>query len=428
MVQRHLRYEGEKDTRGPADFSGNATKQMDDTGDGDDDDGDEDDNDSGVRGHSKRRPDGRLKPPPQMGMSSGPELGYSRIAMPTQPPMSMPGLQPPPSSSLPISSDREIMHATNPSLKRQRVEHPPHSRSSSDDPGSGPPYFPSSSNYRQQPYHQAQTGPNVNQYGTYFGSQTSPPPSFIPLQPEYSGRGTAPPTRTGSSAGGGGAGSGNPTGGGGHYGPRQQYDPTLYPPTGIIRHPHQQQHPGGPGSSDMFPVYQLEADGQRQAAAAAAAQNQFGLEWPVHNSTSSAPPAASSAGPPSSVSNASSGAPSSAGGEWLDFLSGNNPNASTAGSGGGAHASHTTSVGGMSSEAARNSLSWERGHELPEIFPGGSGSGGGCPGGGGGGGGSGGSDGRPSTGRSGTGASPMSGNKRARVVEQAHDDDAKQGG
>ncbi|KIL58881.1 hypothetical protein M378DRAFT_55133, partial [Amanita muscaria Koide BX008] len=43
MVQRHIRYDGEKDTRNPADFSGNSTKQMDDTGEGDDDDGDDDD-------------------------------------------------------------------------------------------------------------------------------------------------------------------------------------------------------------------------------------------------------------------------------------------------------------------------------------------------------------------------------------------------
>ncbi len=84
MVQRHLRvrlftlfcalislllipqYEGEKDTRGPADFSGNAAKHLDDAGDGDDDDADDDDGDSGIRGAHKRRGDGRMKQPPPL--------------------------------------------------------------------------------------------------------------------------------------------------------------------------------------------------------------------------------------------------------------------------------------------------------------------------------------------------------------------------
>jgi hypothetical protein len=84
MVQRHIRvrpftlfcalislllipqYEGEKDTRGPADFSGNAAKHLDDAGDGDDDDADDDDGDSGIRGPHKRRGDGRMKQPPPL--------------------------------------------------------------------------------------------------------------------------------------------------------------------------------------------------------------------------------------------------------------------------------------------------------------------------------------------------------------------------
>ncbi|KAF8635129.1 hypothetical protein AX15_000518 [Amanita polypyramis BW_CC] len=417
MVQRHIRYEGEKDTRGPADFSGNATKQMDDIGDGDDDDADDDDNESGVRGTHKRRGDGRLKPVPPMGMSSG-ELVYPRITMPTQPPMSMPGLQQPgTSSSLPISRDREIMHAGTPTLhpagqnKRQRVDPPGHSRSSSDDPsgpggGSGPYFHPpgsSSSSYRQQTYH---TGSVGHQYGNYFpvGSQTSPHSSFIPLQAEYPGRGTSSPAQTGSGGPPGGGG-----GGGGHYGTptRQQYDPSLYSPS-IIR--HQQQHTTGPGGNEMYPVFQLETDGQRQAAAATPNQS-FGMDWPVHGSNSAAPSAAAPSGPASSVSTASSAAPSSAGGEsnWLDFLSGNNPNAN-AGAGGGAAS--------MSGEPPRSSMSWERGHEVSEIFsgPGVTSSGGGGDGG------------RPVSGRGGT--SPLS-NKRSRGIEQGHgeaDDSSTQGG
>ena len=123
------------------------------------------------------------------------------------------------------------------------------------------------------------------------------------------------------------------------------------------------------------------------------------------------------------VSTTSSGAPSSAGGEsnWLDFLSGNNPNAAAGGA--------ATSSVGMSSEPPRSSMSWERGHEVTEMFSGtgasAASSGGGGTGGGGGGGGDGG---RPGTGRGG-GTSPLSG-KRSRGVEQGHgeaDDGSAQG-
>jgi MADS-box transcription factor len=190
--------------------------------------------------------------------------------------------------------------------KRARVEPPGHSRSSSDDPTSGPggsggaAYFnSSSSSYRhQQPYH---AGSVNHQYGSYFvGSQTSPPPSFIPLQQEYSTRGTASSPATGSggpTAAGGGAGGGAGGAGGGHYGARQQqYDPSLYSPS-IIRHPHQaQQHGNGPGGggSDMYPVFQLEADGGQRQSTVTPSQP-FGIEWPIHSSNSAAAAAAASA-------------------------------------------------------------------------------------------------------------------------------------
>ncbi|KDQ32547.1 hypothetical protein PLEOSDRAFT_1033113 [Pleurotus ostreatus PC15] len=62
IVQRHVRYEGEKDTRGPNDFSGNAGTRADDNVDGEDDDVDDDDTqDMGGRG-AKRRGDGKVKP------------------------------------------------------------------------------------------------------------------------------------------------------------------------------------------------------------------------------------------------------------------------------------------------------------------------------------------------------------------------------
>ncbi|PFH46659.1 hypothetical protein AMATHDRAFT_43465 [Amanita thiersii Skay4041] len=388
MVQRHIRYEGEKDTRGPVDFSGNANKQFDDTGDGDDDDVDDDDNDAVTRGGPKRR-DAKLKPGLPLGIGTGTE-NYQRMAIPPQPPMSIPGLQlPGSSSSLPISSDREIMHGGNPVLhpaghnKRPRLEPPTHSRSSSDDPGGPYSFHPptsSSSNYRQQQYQHPHA-----QYNGYFpvGSQTSPPPSFIPLQSEFSsvrgGPPPPPPPRAGSGS------TQAPS-----FTQRGTYDSNIYP--NLIRHPHQQQHgaaSGGAGGNDLFSTAFLDTDGQRQAP------NQgFGLDWPVHNSS---PAAAPSGGPASSVSTTS--APSSAGGEshWLDFLSGSGANAN-AGAGGGAAAHGTGSVN-LPTETTRGSMSWERGgHEAADMFSG--------PGGG--------EGGRPTSGRASVATSPMVG-KRQRV-------------
>lgn len=250
------------------------------------------------------------------------QMGYSRIAMPPAP-MSIPGLQPPGSSSgLPISRDREIMHGGAPSMhttgqnKRPRVEPPGHSRSSSDDPTTGPggsggaAYFSSSSSsYRhQQPYH---AGSVNHQYGSYFvNSQTSPSPSFIPLQQQdYSTRGATSSPAAGSAATptGGGGGSGG-SAGGGHYGTRQQqYDPSLYPPS-MIRHPQQHSNGPGGGGGDMYPVFQLDADGgQRQAVSQA---QPFGIEWPIHSSSSAAA-AATGAGAAAPSGPASSGAAAS---------------------------------------------------------------------------------------------------------------------
>ncbi|PFH48114.1 hypothetical protein AMATHDRAFT_150563 [Amanita thiersii Skay4041] len=74
IVQRHIRYQGEKDTRGPADFSGtSANKQLDDLGEGDDDDVDDDEHDGIIRGGPKRR-DAKLKPGLHMGIGPGAEV------------------------------------------------------------------------------------------------------------------------------------------------------------------------------------------------------------------------------------------------------------------------------------------------------------------------------------------------------------------
>jgi hypothetical protein len=57
----HRQHDGEKDTRGPQDFSGSANAKLDDIGDVDDDDQDDDD-DLPSRSLKKRGLDGKLKP------------------------------------------------------------------------------------------------------------------------------------------------------------------------------------------------------------------------------------------------------------------------------------------------------------------------------------------------------------------------------
>ena len=64
-VDFHPKHDGEKDTQGPLNFSGNILAKMDDIGEGDDDD---DDDNLPVR--PKRRNDGKLKPPGDMSLDT----------------------------------------------------------------------------------------------------------------------------------------------------------------------------------------------------------------------------------------------------------------------------------------------------------------------------------------------------------------------
>jgi hypothetical protein len=57
---RH-QYDGEKDVRGPRDFSGKTSSPLDGVKEGDDDDGDEDDDGSRLCVGEKRGADGRMK-------------------------------------------------------------------------------------------------------------------------------------------------------------------------------------------------------------------------------------------------------------------------------------------------------------------------------------------------------------------------------
>ncbi|KAH0836882.1 hypothetical protein J3R83DRAFT_8681 [Lanmaoa asiatica] len=120
IVQRHIRYDGEKDTRTPRDFANNANAKLDDAGDGDDDDVDDDDPDSNPRSGNKKRTDAKLKQEYNNGklIPPGGDLGLN-VDMndyPLHRPMTIP--QPPMplhhstqlpaggASSLPISTER----------------------------------------------------------------------------------------------------------------------------------------------------------------------------------------------------------------------------------------------------------------------------------------------------------------------------------
>lgn len=204
-------------------------------------------------------------------------------------------------SALPISSDRHLPRA-HPHHKRPRTDHPSlHSRSPSDDhlpsgsaayhypPGPGASFSRGTSQYQQ--HHSGNT-----QYTPLYpvSNHTTPPPVFIPLQPEFtssSSRGPAPrsggpvPPSAFSAARSNSANS--------------SYDPNMYP--GMMRPPqsgsHHQQGGGGSGGSsggDLFTAF-LDADEHSRQS-----QNPgFGLDWPVHSSTpGSGPPSSNSAPPP----------------------------------------------------------------------------------------------------------------------------------
>ncbi|KAH9893136.1 hypothetical protein C8Q73DRAFT_519319 [Cubamyces lactineus] len=113
MVQRHLRFDGERDTKGPADFSNNNNKQVDDAAD-DDDDGDDDDSAQKRRDGNKPtkvKAEGTtpnivpIRPgPPSTDVSTSPELDY-RSSMRVSPTAS--------TSSLPISGERHTSAITS---------------------------------------------------------------------------------------------------------------------------------------------------------------------------------------------------------------------------------------------------------------------------------------------------------------------------
>ncbi|KAK7057285.1 protein phosphatase [Favolaschia claudopus] len=270
IVQRHINFDGEKDTRAPADFSGNVATKLEDPADGDDDDQDDDDDAPAVG--SKRRSDGS-KASNDLALTIDRE--YGRL-----------GPQRPPSSSLPLSGDRN-----SPTNKKQRIAPmlPPTGRGS-DIPGYS--YAPSirsgSSSY---------TSPNTPYYplsgGQNFGSS-----SAFDAFPGGSSRGQSQ-QRSGV--------------------PGQYSD---YSPIGSSRPlPHRST-----SGSDPFAGL-LEEEGSRQTHGIGTGSSYgSGLEWPVHNSSGGS-------GVPRQAASGTGDSTSGGASEWMNYLGGSRTEGRPGGSG-----------------------------------------------------------------------------------------------
>lgn len=322
IVQRHLRHDGEKDTRTPHDFANNAGAKAGADGDVDDDD-DGDDDDDAVPRNNKKRNDPKAKteygsgklmlPHSDMGMN---DLDYpmhrSTMTIP-QPPMPLHHA----SQLSPSAPASQI-------AKKQRLAPNLGNKLVTDDMYNGS-YLPSP-NSAGGGYSTRHASQPSMQYSS--GYLTSPPSSLIPSSfdfPSSSSRGTQV-SRS-------------------NYGQRPSFSqqPDVYQqlmrgglPPG--------QHGHGPGmhpqqSPDLLSAF-LENEEHRQAHSQSA---QFTpIDWPTHN-----PPhqQQQSAPPPSTHEN-----PQPGDSNWLDlFASSNN---------------HSNNQMSMSLPPAnRDTLSWERERE-----------------------------------------------------------------
>ncbi|KAJ7497224.1 hypothetical protein FB451DRAFT_221185 [Mycena latifolia] len=222
IVQRHVRFDGEKDTRGPADFSGNAAAKLDDPAEGDDDEQEEEEEPPSLG--SKRRSDGS-KAASDLALNI--DVEYRR---PTQPR--------PPSSALPLSSDR-----TSPSSKKARIAPmlPPSGRPGSSESPGGFSYAPSMRG--------AASGSGYNAPYYPLSSQTSfVPPSFESFSSSTRGQG-----------------------------PRAGY--SEYPLGSSSRGPQRS------ASGDPFGGL-LDEDTTRQHGMGGQGAGYTGIDWPVHNTNS----------------------------------------------------------------------------------------------------------------------------------------------
>ncbi|KAJ7733738.1 hypothetical protein DFH07DRAFT_845284 [Mycena maculata] len=164
IVTRQTRFDGEKETRGPPDFSGIAAAKLEDPGEGDDEE--QEDEDEVVPLGSKRTRDGS-KQGNDLGLNI--DVDYRRGQQ-----------RPTGSSGIPLSSDRQ-----SPSSKKQRIEPRmlPGRPGSEMSPG-GFSYAPSMRSASGGSY-------NNNNAPYYPGQPFVPPPSFDSFSSSR-GRGSLP--------------------------------------------------------------------------------------------------------------------------------------------------------------------------------------------------------------------------------------------
>ncbi|KIM60055.1 hypothetical protein SCLCIDRAFT_969057 [Scleroderma citrinum Foug A] len=348
IVQRHIRYDGEHDTRTPHDFANNANNiKADDTADVDDDDADDDEHDS--RHTIKRGSTLKLKqehingknaiPPPDPDLASVDYGMHRPVAIPG-PPMHLhtsSQLQSTaPGPSLPISTERHT--STRSSLSANGS-----AGKLSGDESLLNGYLPSPTSVQSPAYRH--NGPQLP-YNSYIGSPSStvlpsasfdfPPPSSSrggPRSGLYSQRSATYPVSQGHDVNGQMSGM---------Y--HNQHPHPLMRQT-LPSHPHAthpSMHPHPQPQNELYPALLDPADGdphqhqhqqhhhhQRQMQSSQQQQQpQFtALDWPTHGPAISTPshqtpPHGSAAGGPRQDPTAAGSAGENT---WLDFLSQNAP-------------------------------------------------------------------------------------------------------
>ncbi|KAI0364693.1 hypothetical protein BV20DRAFT_1029230 [Pilatotrama ljubarskyi] len=377
MVQRHLRFEGERDTKGPADFSNNSNNKAEDAGD-DDDEGDDDDSSQKRRDSSKSKVkvEGSapsivpIRPgPPSTDISTSPELDY-RSNLRVSPTASTS------SSSLPISGERHTSAITSAARSIPISSTAKRPRLTVDDPSHGMQSAP------------ATLGANSN----HIGSPTFPyrldidlpysSPGGSSIIPSLSQLHSQHPSLTALYSGGGGPStlSNLMSGGGGSsFLPQSPFDlsrghnagalrTVTFPPAGSSPYsPHsqhrqqqqqspslfsrgsqgQQQHHSHGGSHGHASASNIFADllgsaGEHGNGAghAGAATSQFPtFDWPVHAASQT-----SQQGGQGGHENAAQGSPTD--NNWFDFLSA--PTSTSNGGGGGGGGVGQNAAGGLS--------------------------------------------------------------------------------
>ncbi|KIK92615.1 hypothetical protein PAXRUDRAFT_563586 [Paxillus rubicundulus Ve08.2h10] len=328
IVQRHIRYEGEKDTRTPHDFTNNANAKLDDGGDDDDGDADDDDPDT-VPGRTAAKKRGDTKIKPEYGSSNGKVLvphagGDMGLNVDVndyrvQQPMTIP---PPPmplhhssqlqsaggGASLPISTERHSSSAPNVSAGSNPKLPAEDSVYNGYLPSPTSAHTPGTYRHNGQPSHQLP-------YNSYLASMSSPSQNFLP-----SSSFDLPPSARGA-----------PMSRNGGYNQRS----STYP---------QPQDPQLQGIYHQLLRHNLPPDHEDHRPPPSQPSQFAPLDWPTHGPSQQTPQATQ---PPQQESGPSGDT------SWLEFLSHNPPQPS-------GQQLHMT----LPPVNPRDGLSWERDREI----------------------------------------------------------------